>query len=482
MATAQAAGAVSAVDVASPALARMRAVYVVAAAAFVGRLALFAGLDLYSDEAYYWTWSLRPAFGYLDHPPMVAYLAWLGSFLPGGELGLRVPFALCGALAIVLAAHTARVLSDRPRAPLFAALFAATVPMLTLTGALALPDAPVEAAFAAATWLLLRARGRTWLVIGVSAAFALMSKYSAGLFAISVLLAAFFDPALRAELRTRWPWLGTLVAAVIFGPCLAWNAAHGLLSMRFQFAHVFAGSTSSAVPAYLAGVIFGVGPIVLVAAAVFLARTQTAPARRLLAVTAVPILVTAAVSLVHRVHPNWPALVYPGLCAAAGAFAATLGNRATRVVVGASVGLGVALAIGYGIELRQPRFFKPNATAIQRFNGWRDVVAQARQVMGEPVPYVIPSNYQVAAQLAYYGDFRRFGPTFNRVSQFTLWNDVPAAGERVVVVDRLATLPDFAEQLLGRPTAPPVKVESYLGGRHVRELWITMPETARSDR
>jgi 4-amino-4-deoxy-L-arabinose transferase-like glycosyltransferase len=84
----------------------MRAVYVVAAAAFVGRLALFAGLDLYADEAYYWTSSLRPAFGYLDHPPMVAYLAWLGSFLPGGELGLRVPFAVCGALAIVLAAHT----------------------------------------------------------------------------------------------------------------------------------------------------------------------------------------------------------------------------------------------------------------------------------------------------------------------------------------------------------------------------------------
>jgi hypothetical protein len=276
--------------------------------------------------------------------------------------------------------------------------------------------------------------------------------------------------------------LGTLVAAVIFGPCLAWNAAHGLHSMRFQFAHVFAGSTSSAVPAYLGGVIFGVGPIVLVAAALFLARTHTAPARRLLAVTAVPILITAAVSLVHRVHPNWPALVYPGLCAAAGAFAATLGDRATRIVVGASVGLGVVVAVGYGIELRQPRLFKPDATAVQRFNGWRDVVAQARQVMGEPVPYVIPSNYQVAAQLAYYGDLRRFGPTFNRVSQFTLWNDLPAAGERVVVVDRLATRPDVAEQLLGGRTAPPVKVESYLGGRYVRELWITVPETDRPGR
>ena len=276
--------------------------------------------------------------------------------------------------------------------------------------------------------------------------------------------------------------MGTLVAAVIFGPCLAWNAAHGFVSVRFQFSHVFGGTTSSAVPAYLGGVIVGVGPIVLVTAAVFLARTHTGPARRLLAVTAVPVLITAAVSLFHRVHPNWPALVYPGLCAAAGAFAATLGARATRIVVGTSVGLGIVLALGYGIELRQPRLFKPNASVIRRFHGWRDVVAQARQVMDEPVPYVIPSNYQVAAQLAYYGNLRRFGPTFNRVSQFTLWNDVPAAGERVVVVDRLATLPHVAEQLLGRRTAPPVKVESHLAAGLVQELWITTPETARTDR
>src|SRR5262249_52482984 len=160
-------------------------------------------------------------------------------------------FALCGALVVVFAAYMARALSDRPRAPLAAALLAATVPMLTLGGALALPDAPLEAAFAAATWLLLTARGRTWLLVGLGAGLALLSKYSAGLLAVSILVVLPFDPAPRAELRTRWPWLGALVAALIFAPCLAWNAAHGFISVRFQVAHALAGRGAGAIPDFL---------------------------------------------------------------------------------------------------------------------------------------------------------------------------------------------------------------------------------------
>ena len=459
---------------AAPTSTPMWGVYVVAAAAFLGRLALFAGVELYADEAYYWTWSLRPAFGYFDHPPMVAYLAWLGGFLPG-EMGLRAPFALCGALVVVFAAYTARALSDRPRAPLAAAILAATAPMLTLGGALALPDAPLEAAFAAATWLALTARGRGWLLLGLVGGLALLSKYSAGLLALSVLVAAPFDSTLKAQLRTRWPWLGALVAALVFAPCLAWNVAHDFISIRFQFAHTFAGRSAGATTAFFAGVIVGAGPIVLATAAAFLARARTGPARRLAAVTAVPLVVTGAVALGSQVHANWPALVYPGLCAAAGAFAAALGARAARVVVGVSVALGLVLAIGYAVELRVPRLLRPSSSSIERFHGWRRAVAEARRVMGEPPPFVAPSNYQVAAELAYYGNLRRFGPTFARRSQFNIWNDAPAAGERVVVVGLQPPRPDVVETILARPAAPPAKIESYFAGARIRTLWITAP-------
>jgi hypothetical protein len=88
----------------------------------------------------------------------------------------------------------------------------------------------------------------------------------------------------------------------------------------------------------------------------------------------------------------------------------------------------------------------------------------------------------VAAELAYYGGFRRFGATFARRSQFNIWNDVPAAGERVVMVGLQPPGPNATERILGRPAAPPAKVESYFAGARIRTLWITMPRGDSGDR
>ena len=45
---------------------------------------------LLEDEAYYWVWSENLAWGYFDHPPMVAVFIWLGGLLFEGELGVRI--------------------------------------------------------------------------------------------------------------------------------------------------------------------------------------------------------------------------------------------------------------------------------------------------------------------------------------------------------------------------------------------------------
>src|SRR5207244_3678145 len=101
---------------------------------------------------------------------------------------------------------------DDPRAPAVAAAFAASAPLLTLTGALVLPDAPLEAAYAGASWLILRAKGRRWLWAGVAVGAALLAKYSAALLAPALFAMVVLDPAFRAELRTGWPWAGGAVA------------------------------------------------------------------------------------------------------------------------------------------------------------------------------------------------------------------------------------------------------------------------------
>src|SRR6266545_3389171 len=212
----------------------------IALAAALARALAFAPTELYADEAYYWLWSLRPAAGYYDHPPLVAWLIAISSPLLPGELGVRLLFLACGALTVVFAALLARELEGDPRAALHAAVLAVAAPLLNLLGAMALPDAPVAAAYTAALWLLARARGGRWLVAGAAVGVALLAKYTAALLAPALLLLVAWDGELRRELRTPWPWLGAAVAVALFAPCLLWNARHDWISIRFQLGHGFA--------------------------------------------------------------------------------------------------------------------------------------------------------------------------------------------------------------------------------------------------
>ena len=88
------------------------AVAAIALAAAVLRALAFSGTELYADEAYYWLWSRRPAAGYFDHPPLVAWLVAAGTRLAPGEIGVRCLFLVSGALAIVFAALLARELAE----------------------------------------------------------------------------------------------------------------------------------------------------------------------------------------------------------------------------------------------------------------------------------------------------------------------------------------------------------------------------------
>ena len=45
--------------------------------------------DLIFDEAYYWHYAQNMAWGYFDHPPMVALLVKISSLFFTGELGVR---------------------------------------------------------------------------------------------------------------------------------------------------------------------------------------------------------------------------------------------------------------------------------------------------------------------------------------------------------------------------------------------------------
>lgn len=460
-----------------------RGIWAVAAAAALVRALMTAGLELYADEAYYWLWSRRPALGYFDHPPMVAWLIALSSAIVPGEIGVRILFVACGALAVVFAALTAREASDDPRAPVYAALLAAAAPLLAMTGALALPDAPVEAAYAASTWLVARARGRRWLAAGVAVGLALLSKYTTALLAPALLLLVLWDRDLRDELKTPWPWAGAAAAIAVFLPCLLWDWGHGFVSLGFQLHHGFRRLPSlETFLEFVGGQIIGPGPVVAVAAVVFPFAARRAAEKRVAAASLLPMLVTTWSATRGPVEANWTDLAYPGLCAAAAVVLCRL--PAGRALVAVSVALGLALQIVFGLEARSPRLVAPDSPAVERFHGWREFAARAREAAAEACagignppgcdardPFVFPQDYQYASELAFYAGWRRIGPAENRPTQLDVWNDRPSEGSGFLQVGHAGS--DPGRIALGEGQGRTLTFEVRLGDVKLRDGSVT---------
>jgi 4-amino-4-deoxy-L-arabinose transferase-like glycosyltransferase len=415
-------------------------VLAIAAAAALLRAAAFAGLDLYTDEAYYWLWSLRPAAGYFDHPPLVAWTIWLSSRLWPGEAGVRLLFVLSGALTVVFAALAAFEMERGPRAPLLAAVLAAGAPLLHVAGAMALPDGPLAAAFAASLWLLSRARGPGWLWAGLAVGLALQAKYSAALLAPALLGLVAWDRGLRRELRTPWPWLGAALAILIFAPNLAWNAGHDFIAIRYQLRHGFRTGTSLRTFAEYLGGLWGGAGLVALPVGLWAGLRARSPEERRVAAVLVTVAVTTWSATRGKVEANWAVQAYPGLAALAGAWLARRPGRRGPVLAGAQAALGMLVLAVFAAEMRHPRLLAGSRT-LARFHAGRGLgetarrlSAQACREVGDPPgcqasPFVYPSSYQYAGHYGYYAGWTRLGPAEERPSQLDIWAEKPRPGE-----------------------------------------------------
>ena len=136
------------------------------------RLIYGGRVELMPEETYYWNYSRHLDIGYLDHPPMVAWLIAAGTRVFGDCRVRRArPARLCiGGLATFFVHRLTRNLFGRPSA-LVAVVLMQTLPFFFLTGLLITPDAPLMAAWAASLYFLERAlvagRRRAWWGAGL---------------------------------------------------------------------------------------------------------------------------------------------------------------------------------------------------------------------------------------------------------------------------------------------------------------------------
>lgn len=407
--------------------------------AFALRLVYSGAVELLPEEAYYWNYSRHLDIGYLDHPPLVAWLIRLGTAAFGqSQFGVRLGALCCGVVTSVFTYRLARNLFDEASA-LAALVLAQILPFFFLSGLLMTPDAGLTAAWAASLYYLERAlvagRPSAWWRAGISMGIGVISKYSIGLLAPVILLFMLKDAPSRRWWRRREPYIAALIALAIFSPVILWNAQHDWASFAFQTSRRLAEAPRFALHKLIASALVLITPTGVLAVAVAFMRappegapSEVAPpagaadaARRRLFTSAailVPLAVFAIFSLRHEVKLDWTGAPWTAALPvmASGMVAAGAGVRGIRSWLRAAwpptlVATLLICAAGlHYLTLGLPGVGYGKHTELIPV-GWRELslrisAAAARvraETGGEPL-LVGMDRYAIASELAFYAD------------------------------------------------------------------------------
>jgi len=202
------------------------------------RLVYLGQAELLPEEAYYWNYAKHMDFGYLDHPPMVAWLIGAGTWLFGNnEFGVRIGAWLCWLVTAFFTFRITRNLLDETTA-WCALLLVSALPFFFGVAFIIAPDSPLTACWAAALFFLERAlvaqqRG-AWLGVGIAMGLGMLSKYSIGLVGLAAGLFLLVDASSRRSFLRWEPYAATLLAFALFSPVILWNAQHDWASFSYQ--------------------------------------------------------------------------------------------------------------------------------------------------------------------------------------------------------------------------------------------------------
>ncbi|HJT43001.1 MAG TPA: glycosyltransferase family 39 protein [Rhizomicrobium sp.] len=280
-----------------------------------------AQLPLSADEAYYWLWSQHLAAGYYDHPPMIAWLIRAGTTLFGDTpLGVRFAGVVLSLPATWFVWRSAvLLLKDEDRAATAALFFNLTL-MVSVEMLAATPDMPSLTTSTAFLYFLTRVQARddrsAWLSAGIAAGLGLLSKFSALFLGAGALVWLLADRNARKWLLTPWPYLGAILALLIFAPNLIWQSQHHWQTFAFQFGRVSGGELTLFYLCEFLAAQFGLAtPLMFALMAVGLWFATRWNSDRLL--LAALVWTGLGYFLVHSLHDrvqgNWPAFLYPAL-------------------------------------------------------------------------------------------------------------------------------------------------------------------------
>lgn len=402
--------------------------------------------DLVADEAHYWEWSRRLDWSYYSKGPVIAWLIRISTFFLGNTvLGVRAFAVLLSALSSILLFRLGKELYDE-KTGLASALLLQAIPLFSVFGILLTIDAPFIFFWTLSLYIFQRlirhgsssadekASPLTWVLLGLSTGFGLLTKYTMAFFPLSAFLYLLFHREARRLLKTSGPYLAFLTSVLVFSPVIIWNASHEWVTLKHTAgqAHVHKGLMLS-LPSFgeFLGSQFGVmTPLLFVLIMVSVLKVRKTEEGALLFWFALPtIAFFLAKSIQGKVQANWALTGYISAIVAFSAF--FLGRwhdfrKSVRITVVSSILLAmlITLLIHVPSLLRLPEGLDP----FKRLVGWKELGQEVtilyKDMSATGPVFIFSDSYQVASELAFYMKGNPVTYCVNlgrRMNQYDLW-------------------------------------------------------------
>ena len=429
------------------------------------RLIFIGSIPLSPDEAYYWSWSLKPAIAYFDQPGMVAWINWISNHLPSAPsaFSIRLPAVIIMAVATVFAwAGYRELFQEEKEALLFAASFN-FVPIFFMSGIAMIHDTALIlflSGFYLFCFRLLKRPGVfNWAMTGIFLLGSVYSKLNAGIVGVSLALYLLVSPWGRKQLKTPLPWAAGALSVAGFLPVIVWNrnrnwpellatsqlVKHGIgLPERLWSCLSYAGSQFAVYsPLTMLGI------IAAIVAGLSLYRSKREERVLLMLCLSLPGLAYfLLMSLRSPVFANWsligyfPVILLFTRLSFSGFGKGKILNRsfwAAALVLSTIICLGMAVEVRFRLsrspawkikdrfKLEQPLDWRLD----QELEGWGELKAFLQQHRGPGEP-LSARRYQIASMMEFLLPDRPLPLVINaglKQSQFNLWND-PAQFKR----------------------------------------------------
>jgi len=423
------------------------------------RLTYINFIELVPDEAYYWDLSRKLQLSYYDHPPMLMYLISLFTGILGNtEFVVRLPSVIIGSAVTVIVYLLGKDLFDE-KIGFYSALLTSFTLIYSIGGILATVDTPFALFWLLASYSGVKAiktgDGKWWYLNGIALGLGMLSKYIMVLFVPAFLIFMLLSKGHRHWLRRKEPYIGSIIALLIFSPVIIWNAQNDWASFKFQLTHGLEVKRKAGFPSLLeyigsqAGIL---SPLLFIACVWGMAKGLIVWIRgkdwRYLFLTCTSsfvVLFFGYSSLRAKVEGNWPMSAYFTAIIALVSLYFKSDYKRKKVFATAVAATSVILTIFVHVQAVSPLItIKKDPT--NELHRWKELGSEVGKVLDElrydkkldhsKSLFIMATSHQLTAELSFYIPSKPYVYELageGKFNQYNMWAGPQTGADAILV-------------------------------------------------